>query len=116
MSVSRQHSRRDTILVIKYAVFEELVLYIVYLLRCADSTLYCGITNDLEKRLREHNRGKGARYTRGRLPVRLAYREAAATKSEALNREWAIKKLPKVKKEELCRSRVKGLKRRRGKG
>ena len=64
MSVSRQHSRRDTILVIKYAVFEELVLYIVYLLHCADSTLYCGITNDLEKRLREHNRGKGARYTR----------------------------------------------------
>jgi putative endonuclease len=116
MPDSLSRSGLDTILVIKFAVFEEPILYIVYLLRCADSTLYCGITNDLEKRLRDHGRGKGARYTRGRLPVRVAYREAAASRSEALKREWAIKKLTKVQKEELCRRSVKGRKGRRGKG
>jgi putative endonuclease len=78
-------------------------MYYVYLLRCADATLYCGITNDPEKRLRDHNGGRGARYTRGRLPVRLVYREEAAGRGEALKREYAIKKMPKVKKERLCR-------------
>lgn len=77
-------------------------LYYVYLLRCADATLYCGITNDLDRRLRDHNGGKGARYTRGRLPVRVVYREEADSKGEALRRERAIKKMPKVKKERLA--------------
>jgi len=77
-------------------------LYYVYLLRCADATLYCGITNDLDRRLRDHNGGKGARYTRGRLPVRVVYREEAGGKGEALRRERAIKKMPKVKKERLA--------------
>jgi len=77
-------------------------LYYVYLLRCADATLNCGITNDLDRRLRDHNGGKGARYTRGRLPVRVVYREEADSKGEALRRERAIKKMPKVKKERLA--------------
>jgi putative endonuclease len=84
-------------------------LYYVYLLRCADGTLYCGITNDPAKRLCEHNAGKGARYTRGRLPVRFVYCEEVGSRSEALQRERAIKKMPKAKKERLCPRSVRGL-------
>jgi putative endonuclease len=70
----------------------------VYLLRCADGTLYAGISNDVPRRVAQHNDGKGARYTRGRLPVELVYREAAASKGEALRREAAIKRLPREAK------------------
>jgi putative endonuclease len=76
-----------------------LFLYYVYLLRCADGSLYCGITNDLVIRLREHNRGRGAKYTRGRLPVALVYSEDALSRSEALQREWEIKKMQRAAKE-----------------
>lgn len=69
--------------------------WICYLLRCADGTLYCGITNDLDKRLAAHNAGEGAKYTRGRTPVKLMYRERCADKSAALKREMAIKGLPR---------------------
>ena len=75
----------------------------VYLLRCTDDSLYCGMTNELTARIVTHNRGRGARYTRSRLPVKLAYVEAAKTRSEALQREYQIKRLSKKKKEELCR-------------
>lgn len=70
----------------------------VYILKCADDTLYCGMTNDLEKRVKAHNEKNGAKYTRGRTPVRLVYFETDYTMSEALKRECAIKKLTKQKK------------------
>ncbi len=73
----------------------------VYLLRCADGTLYCGWTTDLEKRLAAHNRGRGAKYTRARLPAALAYCETCETKSEALRRERQIKALRRDEKEKL---------------
>ncbi len=63
-----------------------------YILRCADDTLYCGWTNHLEKRLIAHNQGKGAKYTKARRPVVLAYWEEFSTKEEAMRREAAIKK------------------------
>ena len=72
-----------------------------YLLRCADGSLYCGWTTDLDKRLKEHNAGKGAKYTKSRRPVELAYWEVYATKQEAMRREAAIKKLKRKEKEEL---------------
>lgn len=72
--------------------------YWVYILRCADGTLYTGITDDIERRLAAHNSGKGAKYTRGRGPVELVYREEAADKSAALRRELAIKRLSRAEK------------------
>ena len=75
--------------------------WVCYLLRCADDTLYCGITNDLEKRLLAHNSGEGAKYTRGRLPVSVVYRESCEDKSAALKRELQIKRLPRSAKQAL---------------
>ena len=72
--------------------------WVCYILRCADGTLYCGITNDLDKRLAAHNAGEGAKYTRGRGPVKLAYSESCLDKSAALKREMAIKCLSRLKK------------------
>jgi putative endonuclease len=76
----------------------------VYLLRCADGSLYTGITTDLARRLAEHNGegGVGARYTRSRRPVQLAYAEAAASRAEAARREAAIKRLDRARKLALC--------------
>ena len=70
----------------------------VYLLRCSDGTLYCGITNNLDIRVKTHNAGKGAKYTRGRLPVEVVEVSEKMTKSEALKRERAVKKLPAARK------------------
>lgn len=70
----------------------------VYILRCADGTLYTGATNDLDCRLAAHNAGRGAKYTRARRPVALVYREEAADKSAALQREAALKKLARAAK------------------
>lgn len=72
--------------------------WVCYLIECADDTLYCGITNDLDKRLAAHNAGEGAKYTRGRAPVKLAYCESCTDKSAALKREMEIKDLPRAKK------------------
>lgn len=72
--------------------------YYVYILRCADDTLYCGYTDDLERRLKTHNAGGGAKYTRSRLPVSLAYAERFADKSAAMKREWALKRLTRAQK------------------
>lgn len=74
----------------------------IYILRCADGTLYTGWTNDLEKRLQTHNSGKGAKYTRSRRPVELVYTESFATRSEAMKREAEIKKLSREEKLRLC--------------
>lgn len=75
-----------------------------YLLRCADSTLYCGWTNHLEERIQAHNAGKGAKYTKSRRPVSLAYYEVFDTKEEAMRREYALKQLTKKEKEALVAS------------
>ena len=72
--------------------------YVVYILRCGDGTLYTGCTNDLERRLAAHSSGKGAKYTRARLPVELVYQEPAPDKSQALRREAAIKALTRQQK------------------
>lgn len=71
----------------------------VYLLRCRDGSLYCGWTVDLAHRLEAHQRGRGARYTRGRLPLRLVYWEAWPTPGEALRGEARLKKRTKARKE-----------------
>ncbi len=74
------------------------VSFYVYLLRCADGTLYTGYTDDPVRRTKVHNAGKGAKYTRARLPVELVYQEACADKSDALRREYEIKQLTRVQK------------------
>ncbi len=73
----------------------------VYMLRCRDNSLYTGYTDNVERRLAVHNSGKGAKYTRSRLPVSLAYKEEWEDKSAALKREFAIKQLTKQEKEAL---------------
>lgn len=70
----------------------------VYLLRCGDGTLYTGMAADVEQRLRAHRTGRGAKYTRSRLPVELVYREECESRSAALRREAAIKRLPRSEK------------------
>ena len=72
--------------------------YYVYILRCADGTLYTGITDDVERRVAAHNSGKGAKYTRGRGPVVPVYREQCPDKPSALRREAAVKRLCRAEK------------------
>ena len=81
-------------------------MYYVYLLRCGDGTLYAGFTNDLARRLAVHNTGRGAKYTRSRLPVELVYWENFSNKSSALKREYAIKRLSRAEKLSLIQSFV----------
>ena len=69
-----------------------------YILRCGDGTLYCGWTNDLEKRLSAHNAGLGAKYTKSRRPVELVYSESFETKEEAMRREYRIKRMSRAEK------------------
>jgi len=73
-------------------------MFFVYILRCSDNTLYTGWTTDLNRRLKCHNSGKGAKYTRCRLPVKIVYYENLPDKSSALKRECEIKKLSRAKK------------------
>ena len=75
----------------------------VYILRCSDETLYCGWTTDLEHRVAAHNRGVGAKYTRSRRPVELVHSEMFEDKSDALSREWHIKRMSHAEKERLVR-------------
>lgn len=75
--------------------------WLVYMLRCRDGSLYTGMTNDLDRRLRAHASGRASRYTRSRLPVALAYQEPCRTKSAALKREAAIKRLSRAAKERI---------------
>lgn len=77
----------------------------VYILKCSDNTLYTGWTNDLDKRFKMHSEGKGAKYTKGRLPVEIVYSEIFDNKSDAMKREYAIKKLSKLEKENLIKQR-----------
>jgi putative endonuclease len=75
----------------------------VYILECGDGTYYTGWTTDLKKREQTHNSGKGAKYTRSRLPVKVIYFEEFATSAEAHKREWALKRLTRKEKENLVK-------------
>ena len=79
-------------------------MYYIYLAKCSDNSLYCGYTDNLKNREKVHNSGKGAKYTRSRLPVKIVYYEEFETKSEALKREHAIKKLTRGQKEKLIKN------------
>lgn len=79
-----------------------------YILRCSDNTYYTGWTNDLDKRVRVHNEGRGGKYTRSRTPVELIYYEVFETKEEAMSREYAIKQMTRGQKERLIRDGQKG--------
>ena len=76
----------------------------LYILRCGDGSLYTGITTDVDKRLEAHRAGKGAKYTRGRAPLELVYREYCGDHSTALRRELEIKALPREEKQKLIKT------------
>lgn len=80
-------------------------VWYLYILRCRDGSLYTGITTDVQKRLEAHRSGRGAKYTRGRAPLALVYREECGSHSHALKRELAVKALPRPEKEKLIESR-----------
>ncbi len=73
------------------------------MIRCADNSLYTGITTDVERRLREHQTGKGAKYLKTRRPLKLVFHQPAGDRSQASKLEYAIKQLPKSKKEQIVR-------------
>lgn len=81
-------------------------MWYIYILNCSDDTYYCGITNNFHKRMDDHNSGKGAKYTRGRTPVKPAYWTVVGTKSEALKLEYKIKQYSRKQKEKLIKYRV----------
>ncbi|MFW5976767.1 MAG: GIY-YIG nuclease family protein [Bacillota bacterium] len=79
-------------------------MHYVYIVECDDGTYYTGYTTEITRRIKEHNRGEGAKYTRGRLPVSLVYKEKYRDKSKAMQREYAIKSLTRKDKENLIRN------------
>lgn len=76
-------------------------VWFLYVLECADGSFYTGISNNLQERIKEHNSGRGSKYARSRLPVKLIYSETYTTKSRALKREIEVKSLTRTQKEEL---------------
>jgi len=78
----------------------------VYMLECADGSLYTGYTTDVERRVAEHDAGEGAKYTRGRTPVELVYRERFESRSAAMSREYELKQLSRSEKERLVGDEV----------
>ncbi|MFB6129787.1 MAG: GIY-YIG nuclease family protein [Salinigranum sp.] len=81
-------------------------MHYVYVVACSDGSLYTGYTTDPERRVREHNAGDGAKYTRGRTPVRLVHVERFDSKSRAMSREYEIKQLSRAEKERLVDGRL----------
>lgn len=79
-------------------------MYHLYLLRLSDGSLYCGITNNIERRLKEHKNGYGSKYVKGRLPLELVYLEEHSTRKEAMHREEEVKRYSKDRKEKLVES------------
>ncbi|MBN3543844.1 GIY-YIG nuclease family protein [Fictibacillus barbaricus] len=79
------------------------VNHYIYILECGDGSYYTGYTNDLTQRLRKHEEGKGAKYTRGRGPLRLVFQESFSTKQEAMRMEFAVKKLNRSEKERIIK-------------
>src|SRR4029079_7983504 len=96
VSPSLNHRQRSTICVV----------YFVYMLRCADGTLYTGYARDPKAREQVHNKGRGARYTAGRLPVRVVYSERFTSRGDALRREYELKRWSRARKEALIDGRV----------
>jgi len=80
-------------------------MHFVYMVRCADGTLYTGYARDLERRTKAHNAGRGAKYTARRLPVALVYSEVCQTRGAALKREYQLKQLARIEKEKLLSSK-----------
>lgn len=76
--------------------------WVVYIIQCADDTLYTGITTDMERRFKEHTSGEGAKYTRGRTPLKLVYTELCTSRSQASKREYEIKQLDRNEKIKLA--------------
>lgn len=76
-------------------------MHYVYIVKCADGTYYTGYTNDLKRRIKQHNAGEGAKYTKGRRPVELVHSEQFETKSEAMKREYEIKQFKRQRKTEI---------------
>ena len=87
-------------------VFSLPMKYYVYILFCADGTYYTGWTADVQKRLAVHNKGRGAKYTRGRLPVKLLWFDSFPNKSDAMKKEYALKQLSKREKQAITRGEV----------
>lgn len=85
----------------KQTMIETTDSWIVYILECADKTLYTGITTNIERRMQQHESGKGAKYTQGRAPFTIAYTESCPSRSEASKREMAIKRLSRAEKLQL---------------
>lgn len=79
-------------------------MYWVYIVLCSDDSLYTGWTNDVSQRVAQHNEGSGAKYTRGRGPVKLVYTEQCESKEAAMSREYAVKQLSRAQKMELTKS------------
>lgn len=82
------------------------VSWVLYVLKCRDSTLYTGITNDLRRRITQHNNGTASRYTRSRLPVKLAHQELCRGRSSALKKEYALKQLSRKEKEKYIKRKA----------
>lgn len=82
--------------------------WLLYILECKDGTYYTGITNNLSRRVEQHNAGTASRYTRGRNPVKVIYQEPCRNKSLALKKEYAIKSMPRKKKDAYIRMRAPG--------
>ena len=85
---------------------EDETMNYTYILKCRDGSFYTGWTNDIEKRMQAHNAGKGAKYTKSRLPVKLVYYEEHETKNEAMKREYAIKHMTRQEKERLIKKKL----------
>ncbi len=83
--------------------------WFVYILRCSDSSLYTGVTTNVARRIQAHNRGQGAKYTRGRGPVELVFQETCSDRCEALRREYAIKRMSRADKDRLIASGARDL-------
>jgi putative endonuclease len=80
--------------------------WFVYLARCADGSIYCGISNDVPARIETHNKGKGAKYTRARLPIELVWTEEHPDKIAAMQREYVVKNLTRIKKLEMINEKA----------
>ena len=78
-------------------------MWYVYLVKCADNSLYAGVTNNLKKRIKNHNSKKGAKYTRARIPVKLVYKKGFRDKSKAYSKEYEIKQMTRKEKLKLIR-------------
>ena len=85
---------------------DESMMWTVYIVRCNDQTLYTGITNNLEARIKAHNEGRGAKYTRGRGPVQIVWFQVGMIQSDAIKREIEIKKLSRIQKEDLIANKI----------